>query len=173
MGYSLPYSPKFSKEFLEKSLSKRYFKKPYDRFMWWRSYTPKNKPLHKNKPFVDKVRNGDYDVGPYLFEVMLAEHKMNEKFLECLSVNGEPDYGKWNSETSIDKARIKRLNQDHEKEEAKKLEEVKKGFLTVLKMTSEQYEEEILNTNAEELIDFYFEMEDKYGTYWKPLKKLR
>jgi len=170
MGYSLPYSPKFSKEFLEKSLSKRYFKKPYDRFMWWRSYTPKNKPLHNRATFVDKLRNGDYDVGPYLFEVMLAEHKMNEKFLECMSVNGEPDYGRWNSETSIDKARIKRLNQDHEKEEVKKLQEVKKGFLTTLKMTSEQYEEEILNTNAEELIDFYFEMEDKYGTYWKPLK---
>lgn len=138
--------------------------------MWWRSYTPKNKPLHNRATFVDKLRNGDYDVGPYLFEVMLAEHKMNEKFLECMSVNGEPDYGRWNSETSIDKARIKRLNQDHEKEEVKKLQEVKKGFLTTLKMTSEQYEEEILNTNAEELIDFYFEMEDKYGTYWKPLK---
>jgi len=172
MGYSLPYSPKFSKEFLERSLSKRYFKKPYDRFMWWRSYTPKNKPLHKNRPFIDKIRNGDFDIGPYLYEVMLAEHKMNEKFLECMTVSGEPDYGRFHSEISVDKARIKRLNADHEKEEARKLEEIKKGFLVTLKMTSEQYDEEIMNTSASKLETFYNRMEKKYGTYWKPLKKL-
>jgi len=168
----LPHEPKQSRKWIESYLSKRYFKKPYDRFMWWRGYTPKNKPLHKNKPFIEKIKNGDYEVGPYLWEVELAKHTINDKFLKCRTTNGDVDYGVFNSETSIDKARIKRLNQDHEKEEVKKLQEVKKGFLTVFKMTSEQYEEEVLNTNAEELIDFYFEMEDKYGTYWKPLKKL-
>ena len=172
MGYSLPFSPKFSKEFLEKELSKRYFKKPYDRFMWWRSYTPKNKPLHKNKPFLEKIKNGDYDVGPYSFEVMLAEHKINEKFLECMSPNGEPDYGRFHSEISIDKARIKRLNQDHEKEENRKLEDIKRGFLTVFKMTSEQYDKEVIETGAKDLETFYNRMEKKYGTYWKPMAKV-
>jgi len=171
MPVSLPYSPKFSQEFIEKSLSKRYFKKPYDRFMWWRSYTPKNKPLHNRAPFEDKIKNGDYDIGPYLFEVMLAEHKMNEKFIECLSPKGEPDYGRWTAETSIDKARIKRLNQDHEKEEIKKLQEIKKGFLITLKMTSEQYDDEVINTGAKDLISFYDRMKKKYGTYWKPMSK--
>ena len=171
MVQNLPYSPKFTKEFLEDTLSKRYFKKPYDRFMWWRGYTPKNKPLPNRASFIDKIRNGDFDTGPYLYEVMLAEHKMNEKYIECLTSKGEPDLGKWTSETSIDRARIKRLNQDYEKEEAKKLLEVRKGFTTVLKMTGEQYDEEIVNSDAEELIDFYFEMEEKYGTYWKPMAK--
>ena len=171
MGYSLPYSPKFDQQFLERTLSKRYFKKPYDRFMWWRSYTPKNKPLHNRASFIDKIRNGDFDIGPYLYEVMLAEHKMNEKFLECITRSGDVDYGRFTSETSIDKARIKRLNADHEKEEAKKLQDIKKGFLTTFKMTSEQYDKEILNTSASKLETFYNRMEKKYGTYWKPLKK--
>jgi hypothetical protein len=40
-------------------------------------------------------------------------------------------------------------------------------------MTKEQYDEEVTNSSAEELIDFYYEMEEKYGTYWKPMVKLR
>ena len=58
MEYSLPMQPKWTRSFLERTLSKRYFKKPYDRFMWWRSYTPKNKPLDKRKPFIDRIING-------------------------------------------------------------------------------------------------------------------
>lgn len=162
---SLPFSPNHPKEFLENYLSKRYFKKPYDRFMWWRSYTPKNKPLHKNKPFIEKIKNGDYEVGPYLMEMQLAEHRMNEKYIEC-----DGDYTIWNKETSIDKARIKRLHDDHEKEEARKLEEIRKQFTIVFKMTAEDYDKEVMNTGAKDLEDFYYKMEKKYGTYWQPTK---
>ena len=169
MKYSLPYEPKMSKEDLEAVLSERYYKKPYDRFMWWRGYTLKNKPLTNKHPFRDRILNGDFDFGPYLLEVELAKHKMNEKFVDCVTSNGEPDYGKYTSETSIDRARIKRLNEDFEKDERTKLEEVKKGFLLTFKMTKEDYDNEVVETDADELIDFYYEMEEKYGTYWKPL----
>ena len=162
---SLPFSPNQPKKFIENFLSKRYFKKPYDRFMWWRSYTSKNKPLHKNKPFLEKIKNGDYDVGPYLMEMQLAEHRMNEKFQEC-----DGDYTVWNHATSIDKARIKRLHADHEKEEARKLEDIRRGFITAFKMTGEQYDKEVMNTGAKDLEAFYYKMEKKYGTYWQPVK---
>jgi len=169
---NLPYSPKQSKAALEKTLSQRYFKKPYDRFMWWRGYTLKNKPLDKRALFRDKIINGDFDMGPYLLEVELAKHKMNDKFKECITSNGEVDHGVYHSQTSIDRARIKRLNEDYEKDEKTKLEELKKGFLLTFKMTKEQYEEEVIQTKADELIDFYYEMEEKYGTYWKPMSKI-
>lgn len=172
MHSNLPFTPTFDKKWIENYLGKRYFKKPYDRFMWWRSYTPKNKPLHKNKPFIEKIKNGDFDAPPYLYEIMLAEHKMNEKFLECMTVDGTPDFGLWNSETSIDKARIKRLHADYEKEEARKLQEIKRGFLITFKMTSEQYDKEVMNTGAKNLEAFYYRMEKKYGTYWKPVKEV-
>ena len=161
----LPFSPNQPKEFLEKYLSKRYFKKPYDKFMWWRSYTPKNKPLHKNQPFIEKIKNGDYEVGPYLMEMQLAEHRMNEKYIEC-----DGDHTVWNNATSIDKARIKRLHADHEKEEARKLDDIRRQFTIVFKMTAEDYDREVMNTGAKDLEDFYYKMEKKYGTYWQPLK---
>lgn len=173
MSYRLPFEPKWSRKKIEAELSKRYYKKPYDRFMWWRSYTLKNKPLDKRAPFKDKIINGDFDYGPYLLEVELAKHTMNDKFKKCTTTNGEPDFGVWRSETSIDKARIKRLNEDYEKDEKGKLEELKKGFLLTFKMTKEDYEREVVETNAEELIDFYYEMEEKYGTYWRPLKSVK
>lgn len=160
---------RFSRKWLEKKLSERYFKKPYDRFMWWRSYTPKTKPLGNKATFRDKILNGDYEQGPYLMEVELARHTMNDKYEACITRGGEPDHSKFHQETSIDRARIKRLNEDYEKDEKSKLEEVKKGFLLTFKMTKEDYEEEVVNTNSDSLIDFYYEMEEKYGTYWKPL----
>ena len=139
----LPYEPKESRKWIEKELSKRYFKKPYDRFMWWRSYTPKNKPLDRKSSFRDKISNGDFDIGPYLWEVELAKHTMNEKYLNCITTEGTPDHGKFTSESSIDRARIKRLNED--------------------------YEKEVINTGAKDLLTFYDRMSKKYGTNWKPL----
>ena len=113
MEYSLPMQPKWSRSFLERTLSKRYFKKPYDRFMWWRSYTPKNKPLDKRKPFIDRICNGDFEVGPYLMEIELVKHTMNDKFTNCITAGGELDESKYHQESSIDRARMKRLLEDH------------------------------------------------------------
>ena len=55
-----PFSPLHSKKWLEKYLSTNYYKKKYDRFMWWRSYSLKNKPLDKNFPLRDRILNGDF-----------------------------------------------------------------------------------------------------------------
>jgi hypothetical protein len=169
----LPYQPKFSREWIEKQLSKTHFKKPYDRFMWWRSYTPKNKPLSNRHPFRDRILNGDFEHSSYPLEVELAKHTMNSKFLACVTKNGEVDQGKYISESSIDRSRIKRLNEDYEKDEKSKLEEIKKGFLINLKMSKEDYEEEVTNTRSSSLIEFYDNMAEKYGTYWKPLSYVR
>lgn len=166
MYLNLPYSPIHSPEWLEKFFAKNYYKKPYDRFMWWRSYTPKNKPLHIRQPFIDRLRNGDFDLAPFQYEAEIVEHRMNQRWLEIGN-----DSGRYHEETSVDRARRKRLLEDFGKEEAKRLEELKKGFLTNLKMSSEQYDTEVINTADDDLVDFYFKMEEKYGTYWKPLKK--
>ncbi len=167
---NLPYSPTQPKDFLEKYLSKRYFKKPYDRFMWWRSYTPKNKPLDKRKPFIDRICNGDFEVGPYLMEIELVKHTMNDKFTNCITAGGDLDESKYHQESSIDRARMKRLLEDHEKEEFRKLDDIKREFLIKFKITSEQYDKEVVNTSAKDLPDFYFRMDKKYGTYWQPTK---
>jgi len=166
MDIQLPYTTKFSRAKIERDLSKIYFKKPYDRFMWWRAYTPKNKPLGSKAPLIDRLINGDYEMGPFLMEVELVYHTMNDKFKAAVTSLGEVDHGKFHSETSIDRARKKRLIEDHEKDEARKLSDLKKEFTSVFKMDNDQYEIEVNKTRGT-LVEFYYEMESKYGKYIK------
>ena len=162
MVNSLPFKPKFSRQWIETLLKRTHFKKPYDRFMWWRGYTPKNKPLPHKAGFRDKLANGDFESGPYLLEVELALHTMNDKFKECITANGEPDYGKYHGMTSIDRARVKWLREDYDKEETRKLEELRKLFAKEFNMTKEDYEKEV-NKGSDTLVQFYDKMEKKYG----------
>jgi hypothetical protein len=154
-----PYTPVHSLEWLEKYFSKNYNKKKYDRFMWWRSYSPKSSPLSNRHPFRDRIINGDYDMAPYRFEAEIVEHRMNRKF-ELYRA----DDVQYREQTALDAARRKRLMDDFEKEERKRLEDLRVGFTREFKMTKEDYDVEVVNTNSNSLLKFYEEMEKKYGT---------
>lgn len=162
MEVTLPFEPRWSKQWIETKLKKNYYKKPYDRFMWWRSYTPKNKPLGHKAPLIDRLLNGDFDPGPYLLEVELVYHTMNEKFKSLICSDGEVDYGKYIDETSIDKARKKRLIEDHEKEELRKLTDLKNLLKKQFRLSDEEYEKEITR-GSDTLVNFYYKLDDKYG----------
>jgi len=164
---NLPYKPIHSIDWLENYLSSNYYKKKYDRFMWWRSYTAKKPPLTTNHPLKDRILNGDFDMGPFVFEIELVEHRMNEKFDKF-----RHDEGQYRESIQLDKARRKRLQEDRDKDELKKLEDLKKAFLITFKMTKEQYDKEVVNYTGPDLINFYYRMEDKYGTYWKRLEPM-
>lgn len=162
---NLPYKPIHSVEWLEKYLKTNYYKKKYDRFMWWRSYTPRENPLPNNHPLRDRILNGDFDMGPFTFEIELTQHRMNEKFIQC---KGYEDT--YREAIQLDKARIKRLKEDRDKDEQKKLETLKRDFLREFKMTKKQYDREIVAYRGPDLINFYYRMQDKYGTYAKRLQ---
>jgi hypothetical protein len=158
---SVPFNPPFKKDWILRTLKKNYYKKPYDRFMWWRSFTPKNKPLSKSKPLRDRIANGDLDHAPYLFESYLAEYTMNEKYLENITRSGEVDYSKWRQETSVDGARKKRLLEDYDKEESKRLDELRLGFMKEFGIDHDTYIKEAENS-SKKLLDFYDYMSRKY-----------
>jgi len=162
MEISLPFEPKWSKQWIETKLKRRFFKKPYDRFMWWRSYTPKNKPLGIKASLIDRIINGDFEAGPFLLEVELVHHTINEKFKALIGNDGEVDYGKYSIETSIDRARKKRLLEDHDKDEFRKLDDLRKLFKKEFKITEEEYKKEITK-GSDTLVDFYYKLEKKYG----------
>ena len=162
MDISLPFEPKWSKQWIETKLKRRFFKKPYDRFMWWRSYTPKNKPLGLKASLIDRIINGDFEAGPFLLEVELVHHTINEKFKALIGNDGEVDYGKYSIETSIDRARKKRLLEDHDKDEFRKLDDLRKLFKKEFKITEEEYKKEITK-GSDTLVDFYYKLEKKYG----------
>ena len=152
----LPYKPIHSKAWLERFLKKNYFKKKYDRYMWWRSYTLRNKPMMDISPLRKRIENGDFDLGPYQFEIELAMHKINEKFLE------HKHEDTFREATQIDKARIKRLQEDRNKDEKEKLEKLKKAFVMEFNMTEEQYERESMKPNKT-ILSFYDKMNKKFG----------
>lgn len=69
----------------------------------------------------------------------------------------------------MDRVRRKRLLEDFEKDEQKKLGELKKAILKEIKIDEEQYDYESEFGPVFELIDFYDYLVEKYGTYWKPV----
>jgi hypothetical protein len=166
MVINLPYSPVHSEEWLEKFFKKDYYKKPYDRFMWWRSYTPKRRPLHARQPLIDRLINGDFDVAPYRFEAEIVEHRLNKKWAEV-----RDDTGRYLQEESVNIERRKRLMQDFEKEETRRLDELRSCFIREFKMTKEDYDVEVEMSQSESLVDFYYEMKEKYGAYYSPFLK--
>lgn len=124
--------------------------------MWWRSYTLRNKPLTNRHPLRDRILNGDFDLGPYVFEIELVEHRINEKS----QTHKHEDT--FREDIQLDKARRKRLQEDRDKDEATKLEELRKAFVFEFRMTKEQYDKEVVKPNKD-LISFYYKMEDKFG----------
>ena len=162
MEVSLPFKPKWSRQWIETKLKRKFFKKPYDRFMWWRSYTPKNKPLGHKASLINRLINGDFDPGPYLQEVELVYHTMNDKYLKSFTTNGELDHVVYHQNTSIDRARIKRLVEDHEKEEFRKLTDLKNLFMKEFKLSREEYDKEITK-GSDTLVNFYYKLDKKYG----------
>jgi disulfide oxidoreductase YuzD len=156
MEVNVPFSPKHSEEWLDHYFKKNYYKKPYDRFSWWRSYVEKNKPLSSRAPLRDKILNGDFDFGSYRFEAEVVEHKINKKFKELYN-----DQGKYIEETSLDRARRKRLLEDFEKDETRKLNDLAKHFSDLIGLPQEKVLDELADFDGT-LIEFYFSITEKY-----------
>ncbi len=161
-----PFKPVHSVEWLENYFTENFFKKPYDRFMWWRGYVTKKKPLFPQAFFKDKVENGDYDYPHYRYEAELVEHKLREAYLNRI------DIVQFNESQSLNMARRKRLLEDHEKEENKRLEALYKECYRTFRITKERVEEEIMNLDGDTVKDLYLVLEEKYGPKLNYLNKI-
>lgn len=154
-----------SKEVVLKKLS-NFQPLNYNQFRWWRRWDSKNKPLHKLKPLLDKIRNGDFDYSHYFWQAQFCEIELNEKYLQL------NDDGRWMEETQVDRARRKRLYEDFEKDEAEKLKQIQKEFILTFRMSKENYEQEVIKFDGS-LEDFYFYCKQKFGEYAIPLRSKR
>ena len=143
-----------SKEVVLKKLS-NFQPLNYNQFRWWRRWDSKNKPLHKLKPLLDKIRNGDFDYSHYYWQAQFCEIELNEKYLQL------NDDGRWMEETQVDRARRKRLYEDFEKDEQDKLNELYNEFPKYFRVSKDQVKEEMAKFSGS-LIDFYYHMDDKY-----------
>lgn len=156
MTASLPFKPAHSLEWLEEYFTKNFYKKPYDRFMWWRSYTPRNKPLPKRSPLIDKIKNGDFDFSSFWYEAEVVEHRLNTKYAMLIN-----DPGRFEEETAVDKARRKRLLEDFQKDESKKLYELTNEFSKLIGISAKDVEDELADFDGE-LIEFFHYITKKF-----------
>jgi hypothetical protein len=139
----------------------------YNKFYWWRNFSPKVKPLMKHFPFKDKVLNGDYELSEYYW---MAQHAVYEGMKK---VNlKKDDTGTQIEKLALDRAKYKRLMADFQKEEDNRL----KGFLEELLkeffIEKEQLDEELLRFDGLAK-EFYLYLEKKYDKRKRKTRKPR
>ena len=159
------YTPSHTREQLLGTKLKGLRKLNYNPFTWWRMYESTNKPLSSRAHISDKIKNGDYDYPHWKYQAELCEHDLNDMWKKVA-----PDYAKWVEESSLMRARRKRLMEDHEKEENRKLEEIVKEFTKYYRVTKEEVVDMMLDWDGD-LYGFYQFMDDRYRIKPSPVPK--
>jgi len=129
----------------------------YNRFFWWRKYTPKKKPLSKNAPLWDRILNGDFEFSHYYWQSKQAEIEINE-----LHEKYKYDDRLFIEKAALVRARRRKLIDDFKKDEEERLKNLKKEFLKNFFITEEEYEKEI-NEFGYSIKEFYIQCESKFG----------
>ena len=128
----------------------------YNRFFWWRSFSIKQKPLHKYAPLIDKIKNGDYDPSPYRW---MAQHAILEAYPK---INPEKDdHVKQSEILAMDIARYRRLMVDFEKDETERLKALYYDFKLSFRLDEETVQDEMFNFDGT-LEEFYHYIRKKY-----------
>jgi hypothetical protein len=146
-----------SRKFIEKELG-NFQKLNYNQFRWWRWYESKNKPLPNKADFRDKIFNGDFDQGPYQLQACDGDY---QKYLEKSKLLG---------------ARRKRLWEDHERDEADKLDSLYKHFMKNFHISRDELNQEV-DICIGTILDLYYQIEEKYNKIYvksrrgRPAKK--
>jgi len=104
----------------------------------------------------DRILNGDFGLASYKFEAEIVEHRMNERFVEL-----HDDMGRYVEETSLDRARRKRLLEDYEVDEKRKLDDLAKSFSDLIGLSKSKIFDELVEYN-DTLIEFYYFITEKY-----------
>lgn len=159
------YTPLNTREQLLNTKLKGLRKLNYNPFTWWRMYESVNKPLSPRAHISDKIKNGDFDYPHWKYQAELCEHDLNKMWDEMT-----PDYAKWVEESSLMRARRKRLLEDHEKEEKNRLSDLIREFTRYYRVTKEEVEDLMLEWEGD-LYSFYEYMDDRFRIIPKPVPK--
>lgn len=156
------YEPVFDKKTVEYELSKLK-KLNYNKFRWWRMYEDTHTPLPNKSSFIDKILNGDFNPSLYMWQVYLVEHELNE-----IWNHSKNDMSMFLENTSVQRARRKRLREDFEKEEGERMFNLYEHFFQYFNITREQLEEEMLECCGD-IKDLYYIVDTKYTNFVKQL----
>lgn len=125
----------------------------YNKFQWWRSHDLPQE-LHHYRPLIDRIINGDFDPSPYFWMAQLAIHDMNEKIASIKCPEKQIEV------RSLHMEKYRRLQLDYEKDEAKRLAELRKAFQMQFGKSREELEE-IMSDFVGDLEELYYYLENQ------------
>jgi len=100
-------------------------------YYWWRRFKPRQ-TLHPYQPLYDKIKNGDYEMSDYHYQVKYELELLEEK-LEGIT---EPE--KRHEMRGLSMERVRRLNVDLEKDEANIMKTLIKDFKVTFRVTEDE-----------------------------------
>jgi len=156
---------KYSEEEIQNKISKL---KPikYNKFRWWRLFEDEHEPLSKREPLENRVLNNDFEFPTFIWQtqyVLIQARKKLNLNKDTLSEQVE--------KTSLDLARYRKLMQDQEREESKRLNEFMEAFKETFNISQETLDEK-LNLWFGDIKGFYYYMSHNYNLSSKENRKL-
>jgi len=146
-----------NEKILKKEINKLYSLK-YNRFFWWRKYSPINKPLPSKSPLWDKILNGDFELSHFYWQAKQAELEINQLYNEM----GKNDPPRFAYESKMIRLRREKLLQDFEKDENLRLGELENKFIENFFISREEYKKEI-EEFGDTIESLYIHCKSKYG----------
>ena len=138
--------PRLPREFLEEQLAKL-TPASYNPYYWHRRYKAKEE-LSSKHPLYERIVHGDFDPSEYYYQ---AEHEMyllEDKLKTCKNLEEEHDARQLFME------RRRKLLEDYEKEERKRMEKLTNAFVKTFSVNKDQLET-IMDTFDGSLLDLY------------------
>jgi hypothetical protein len=146
-----------NEKILKREINKLYPLK-YNRFFWWRKYSPINKPLPPKSPLWDKILNGDFEFSHFYWQAKQAELEINQLHDEMYEI----DPSQFSYESKMVRLRREKLLQDFEKDENLKLKELENQFISNFFISPKEYKEEI-EEFGDTIKSLYIHCKSKYG----------
>ena len=132
---------------VEKNLS-HLRKLNYNQFKWWRNYQVP-KPIHKLKPWVERIKNGDFETSPYFW---MAQMALWEKHDNDQNDSLEPYHQR--KQGSMLLTKYEKLMDDFERDEDERIETFVKECSRDLAFNKEKFRKEF-ESFPDTVLEFY------------------
>jgi len=126
----------------------------YNQFYWWRRFKARE-TLHPYKPLFEKIKNGDYEMSDYFYQLQWEKQLTQEKISTITNLDERLEA------TKLCMERQRRLATDYEKDEEQIMKNLKKDFKQTFG-TSEEELERYMEQCEGTLIDLYNMVKQDY-----------
>lgn len=143
---------RLSRKFLEDQLAKL-TPASYNPYYWHRRYKCKEE-LGSRYPLYERIAHGDFDISEYYYQAEHETYLLQDKIDKCKNLEEEHDVRQLFME------RKRKLMEDFEKEENKRMDKLKTAFVKTFGINKDQLESIMENFDGT-LLDLYQHIKSK------------